>query len=270
MASTDRFSANTGYDNFYLEAEFADQFTTHLDLAKFFKVDRNLVGTPGMTVKINRYVATNGTQKLTVAHGNTTSITASCTGVDYEVLCAQNNFSWYSEEEMTDPNLVTAGVRHCATDMFNTMNADVIGELNGTGVTQTVTVTNHDYFSAFVDAQALLGVETTDAGAPETFAFVHPTDLAALRKALKDDLKYNESYSRQGYVGTCAGTPIYVTKAATVGTINLATSEAVTLFVKTGTEIEQKRDPNARQNWVYTRKYYLAALTDATKAVKIS
>lgn len=269
MASTDRFSANTGYDNFFLETEIENQLLTKVDLARFFKHDNNLVGKPGMKVVINRYSATNGTEKLVVTEGNTKAISASMTPVEYEIALAQNRFIWYDEEAMTDPNLVITGTRHMATDMFNTMNTDVITELGDDSLEVITVASAAGYFDAFVDAQALLGVEETNAGAPATFALVHPADLAALRKGLKDDLKYVESFSRQGYVGTVAGTPIYVTKACTEGTINFATAEAVTLFTKTGTEVEQERDANTRKNTAYSRKYYLAALTDATKAVKI-
>ncbi len=54
------------------------------------------------------------------------------------------------------------------------------------------------------------------------------------------------------------------------GTIIVATRQAVTIFNKKGVEIEQERDPDIRQNTIYSRKYYLAALTDETKAVKIT
>ena len=53
------------------------------------------------------------------------------------------------------------------------------------------------------------------------------------------------------------------------GTIVVATRQAVTLFNKKGVEVEQERDGDIRQNTIFSRKYYLAALTDATKAVKI-
>ena len=49
----------------------------------------------------------------------------------------------------------------------------------------------------------------------------------------------------------------------------MATKEAVTLFNKKGTEVEQERDGNTRENTIFSRKYYLAALTDETKDVKI-
>ena len=45
--------------------------------------------------------------------------------------------------------------------------------------------------------------------------------------------------------------------------------EAVTLFNKKGTEVEQEREGNIRRNTVYSRKYYLAAMTNEAKAVKI-
>lgn len=93
--------------------------------------------------------------------------------------------------------------------------------------------------------------------------------MGAVRKALKDDLKYNESYVRQGYVGTVAGVNIYTKADATKGTIYGGTRDAVTVFNKKGVEVEQQRDANIRLNEVFSRKYYVAALTDATKCFKI-
>ena len=94
--------------------------------------------------------------------------------------------------------------------------------------------------------------------------------MAKIRKALKDDLKYVEAYAKNGYVGTVGGVNLYTKKDATAGEIIIATREAVTLFNKKGVEIEQERDANIRKNSIFSRKYYLAALTDATKAVKIT
>ena len=78
-----------------------------------------------------------------------------------------------------------------------------------------------------------------------------------------------EAYARSGYVGTVAGVNIYTKKDATKGTVVVATRQAVTIFNKKGVEIEQERDADHRKNDIYSRKYYLAALTDATKAVKV-
>ena len=93
--------------------------------------------------------------------------------------------------------------------------------------------------------------------------------MADIRKNLKDTLQYVEKFAVSGYVGTVAGVNLYTKKDATPGSIIMATREAVTIFNKKGTEVEQERDSNTRENSIYSRKYYLAAMTDETKAVKI-
>lgn len=260
--------AHTIYNNFYLSNEVEDQFNSHLDLQQFCTVDNSLVGTAGMTRKINVYKATDGTQKLAMGEGNTRSIEVSYTPEEHTILLAQNRFEYYDEQAMTDPMLVPVGTRHMGTDLFNTVNADVFAEFNK--ASQSTAPTAFD-FAAFVDAVALLKLENLEG--VSIFGFVSPADMAGIRKALKDDLKYVEAFSKNGYVGTVAGVNLYGKKDATEGTIVIGTKEAVTLFNKKGVEIEQPprdaSDANIRKNTIIARKYYLAALTDATKAVKM-
>ena len=261
--------AHTIYDNFFLSNEVEDQFNSHLDLQTFCTVDRTLEGTAGMLRKINVYRATNGTEKLDMGEGNTKSIEVSYTPEEYRILLAQNKFDYYDEQAMTDPNLVPVGVRHMGTDMFNTVNADIYAEYGK--ATLSVSATAPD-FAAFVDAQAKLNLENLEG--VSIFGFVCPADMAKVRKALKDDLKYVEAFAKNGYVGTVGGVNLYTKKDAKAGEIIIATKDAVTLFIKKGTEVEQPPrsadDANIRKNTVISRKYYLAALTDETKAVKIT
>ena len=258
--------AHTIYQNFVLANEIEDQYNSYLNLARFCTVDNSLTGTPGMIKKINVYRATDGTEKLAMGVGNSKDIEVSYTEKEYTILMAQNRFKYFDEQEMTDPLVVTTGLRHMATDMFNHVNADIFGEFNK--ATQTVALSGADYFGAFVDAGALLNVENLEG--IEKFAFVHPKDMAKIRKALKDDLKYVEAFARAGYVGNVGDWRLYTKKDAVEGTIVGGTKDAVTLFNKKGTEVEQDRDGDIRQNTIWSRKYYLAALTDATKAVKIT
>lgn len=258
------------YDNFFLSNEVEDQFNSHLDLQQFCTVDNSLVGTAGMIRKINVYKATNGTEKLGMGKGNTKSIEVSYTPEEYKILMAQNKFEYFDEQEMTDPMLVPVGTRHMGTDLFNTVNGDIYGEFKKATM---VVLADKFNFAAFVDAVASLNIESTDNQpekvAPQTFAFINGADTAELRKNLAEDLKYVEAYARSGYVGTVAGVNIYTKKDATKGTVVVATRQAVTIFNKKGVEIEQERDADHRKNDIYSRKYYLAALTDATKAVKV-
>ena len=258
--------AHTIYENFVLANEIEDQYNSLLDLQQFCTVDNSLVGTPGMIKRINVYTATDGTEKLAMGVGNSKDIEVSYTDVEYKILMAQNRFKYFDEQEMTDPMVVQTGLRHMAVDMFNTVNADIFAEFNK--ATLAVTATAFD-FGAFADAVALLNSETPQG--MNIFAFVNPADMAGLRKTLKDDLKYVEASAvKQGYVGTVAGVSLFTKADAVENTIIIANDEAVTLFNKKGVEVEQDRDNDIRENTIWSRKYFLPALTDATKVVKIT
>lgn len=263
--------AHTLYDNFFLSNTVEDQLNSHLDLNQFCTIDRTLEGTAGMKRKIHTYRATNGTEKLTVGQGNSQTIEVSYTPVEYDIALAQNRFVWNDEDAMRDPMLVPVGMKHAGTDMYNTIQSDVYGEFAKTGIEVNVTTFN---FDAFVDAASALNVENVEG--ISVFAFVNPKDKGEIRKALKDDLKYVEAYARNGYIGTVAGINIYDKADATEGEIIVGTKDAVTIFTKTGVEtelvVEGKRSEtaaNVRQNTAFTRKYYVVALTDESKAVKI-
>lgn len=264
--------AHTIYDNFFLSNEVEDQYKSHLDLMQFCTIDNSLVGTAGMVRKVNVYRATDGTEKLAMGVGNSKSIEVSYTEEEYRILLAQNRFQYYDEQAMTDPNLVPVGMKHAGTDMFNTVNADIFAEFGKTKL--SVPVAAFD-FAAFVDGAAKLNLENLEG--VSIFGFVCPADMGKVRKALKDDLKYVEAFAKSGYVGTVAGISLYTKADATEGEIIIGTKDAVTLFNKKGVEVEQitadKRSEeaaNIRQNTVFSRKYYLAALTDETKAVKLT
>ena len=257
--------ANKIYDNFVLANEIEDQYNSRLDLMRFCTIDNSLVGAPGMLKKINTYSATDGVEKLGMGEGNTKYIETNFAPQEYRILLAQGQFRYFDEELMTDPTAVETGIRHLTTDMFNVINADIFAEFNK--ATLTVTASTPD-FAAFVDMGAKLNVENLEG--IEKFAFVSPEDMAKVRKALKDELKYVEAFANNGYVGTVAGWNLYTKKDAVVGTIVGGTRDAVTLFNKKGTEVEQDRDIDTRRNDIVGRKYYLAALTDYTKAVKLT
>lgn len=256
--------ANTVYNNFFLSNTVEDQFNSHLDLQQFCTVDNTLVGTVGMKRIIHSYRATNGTEKLTIGQGNSKSIEVSYTPVEYEIALAQNRFVWNDEHAMQDDMLVPVGMKHAGTDMFNTVNADVYAEFAKTGIEVSATAFN---FDAFVDASAALNLENVEG--VFKFALVCPKDMAKIRKALKDDLQYVEAFAKKGYVGSVGDIHLFTKADATEGEIIVATRDAVTIFNKKGVEMETERDANTRVNSAYSRKYYVVALTDESKAVKI-
>ena len=284
--------ANKPYANEVLSNEVEDQFLSHIDHTQFCTIDTELEGEPGMKRKIRRYFAKTTTpgeggapetsekgglaaEVLALKEGNSKFIEMDYGDKEYIVKTVQSAGYWYDEEQMTDPYVGLVIARYAGTDMFNKMNLDVIGEFRNT--TQAISVSGNDYFGAFCDAQAMLPITDESEDVSSTFALVNKFDVADLRKKLRDDFKYVTEFARRGYVGTVGGTNLYVDKMALKGQIILGTRKAVTIFVKKGTEVEDfqiynrsSADANIRKNSLFTRKYYLAALTDERYAVKIS
>lgn len=267
---------HTIYDNHVLANEVEDQFNSMLDLLDFVTVNTDLEGTAGDKVIIHTYRATDGTEQLEMGAGNTKNIEVSYTDEEYKIILLQNRFPFYDEEEMKDPMLVPTGVKHMAVDMFNQSQKLVMDEFNKTGLTVTVPAYN---FDAFVDAVAALDLPESNENGKTVFAFINPAQKAEIRKNLKDDLKYVEAYARTGYVGTVAGVNLYVKKNAPTDHIVVATAEAVTYFIKKGTEFEQytraqnnrsAEDANKRLNTMFSRKYFVPALTNESQAVKLT
>lgn len=262
------------YDNFFLSSEIEDQFQSRVDLQQYFVVDNTLTEGPGMVKKINRYSATDSTEELGLGEGNTTSIEVTFNTFEYRVKLAQNQFDWYDEQEMTDDKLVETGVKRMASGLYNYMDNDFLRELKKATMSIEADTWTLDLFA---DAVSMLDVKGTD-NAPEDmrpFCFMNPKDIAKIRILAKDTLQYNESYVRTGYIGTLYGVDIISKKSQAEGETEIALKEAVTLFLKTGTEVERDRNAspedvgNARHNYLWSRKYYIVALTDATKVVKV-
>lgn len=255
--------AHTIYENFVLENKVEDMLTTSIDMNAYMTADYSLTETAGMKKVIHVYTATGDVEELTMGQGNTGDITVSFTPKEYEVGTTQGRFTYFDEEEMTDPNVVDVGLEKMSANMTNDLTAKVIAELGKA----TKKILNATWtFENVVDALASLDVESEDG----LFMLINPAQQASFRKNLKDDLKYVEGFVRSGYIGSVCGVPVIVSKAVPAGEAYLASREAVTCFVKKGSEVEQERDANTRQNKVYARKVMLIALTDANKVVKIT
>lgn len=254
--------AHTIYENFVLENKIEDMLQTAVDMNAYITADYSLTENAGMKKIINVYTATGEVETLAMGEGNTEEITVSFSPVEYVVETTQGMFVYHDEEEMTDPLVVETGLRKMSANMTNDLTTKVIAELGKATLTQEVAWD----FDGIVDAIAKLNVED-EAG---LFLMISPAEKATVRKNLGEDLKYSEGFARTGYIGSVCGVPVIVSKAVPAGEGYLATKEAVTCFVKKGSEIEQERDANLRKNKVFARKVMLVALTDVTKVVKLT
>ena len=255
--------ANTVYDNIVLSNKMNDILKTKVDLNSYLTIDTSMTEQAGMKKVINTYTATGNVEDLAMGAGNTGDISVSFTSAEYEVKTTQGRFQYYDEQAMKDPMVVEAGLEGIAKTMVNDFTTKAIAEFDKTTTTVEAVAYN---FAMVVDAIAAMNVESEEG----MFLLISPENQADFRKALNNDLKYAEGFVRTGYIGTICGVPVILSKAVPQGKMFLATKEAVTLFIKKDTEIEQVRDADTRNNTVYIRKVAVVALTDATKVVKIT
>jgi hypothetical protein len=255
--------AHQVYENFILSNKINDILTTALNINNYLTVDTSMTEGPGMKKKVNTYTSTGDVEALAMGAGNSKGIEVQFTTAEYDVLTYQGMFDFYDEQELSDPMVVDTGLQHVADRMINKFVALTIDEFEKATLKQEA---DEWSFDVVVDAIAQMNLED-EAG---LFLLISPADKANFRKALKDDLSYSEGFVRTGYIGSVAGVPVVVSKAIPAGKGYLATKEAITLFIKKDTETEYNRVANNRHNEYFVRKFAVVALTDATKAVKIT
>lgn len=255
--------AHVLYENVVLSNKVNDILATKVDLNNYMTIDNSLAESAGMKKTVNVYTSTGAVEALAMGEGNTQEIEVSFDSVDYDVLTYQGKFAFYDEQEMKDPMVVDTGLAHSADQMINKFVELAIAEFQKATLKQTGSAWG---FDVVVDAIAKMKLEDESG----LFLLVSPDDKAAIRKALKDDLKYSEGFVRTGYIGSIAGVPVIVSKSVPAGKGFLATKEAITVFIKKDTETEYERDADKRHNKYWVRKFAVVALTDATKAVEIT
>ena len=255
--------ANTVYANKVIEAKAKDLLNTSVNTRSLMTVDNELTQNAGMTKTINVYTYSGAAEEVAVGQGNTNRGSISYVGKDYTVKTIQQVFDYYDEDFMKDPSIVDNMLKGANQVMVNKMNADYFGEC--AKATLTHEIEGDLSYDGIVDGISVLNVEDES----KLFVLIPNAWKADIRK----DADYKAAQLGQviynGQVGTVAGLPVIATKALTDAAY-IASPEAVKLFLKKEVEVEQERDGEKRQNTVIERTYYIVALEDATKIVKVS
>ena len=266
--------SNTVYANKVIEAKAKDLLTTQVNARSMMTIDNSLTATAGMTKTINTYTYSGVAEELAVGVGNTSSTRGSIAyvGKDYVVKMVQQAADYYDEDFMKDNLIVDFMLKGATQVMTNKMTSDFYAALatKGSGSTELVKGVTFAKgkalsYDVIVDAISELNVEDESG----IFIVIPNAWKASLRK----DADYKSAQMGEviynGQVGIIAGIPVIATKALT-DKAYVMTKEAVTLFMKKDVEVEQERDADTRKNSIYLRDCYICALTDATKACKIS
>lgn len=264
--------ANTVYSNKVIEAKAKDILTTAINARSMMTIDDSLASSAGMVKTINTYTYSGTAEEVSAGTGNTSRGSIAYVGKDYTVKMVQQAFDYTDEDFMKDPVIVDYGIKGATSVMSNKMTADFYSALATTGSGSTELVSGITFakgkalsYDVIVDAISELNIEDESG----VFVVIPNAWKASLRK----DADYKSAQLGQvvynGQVGTVAGIPVIATKALT-NKAYVMTKEAITLFMKKDVEVEQDRDADKRKNSIYLRDCYVCALTDATKACKIT
>ena len=262
---------NTVYPNKVIEAKAKDILTTQINARSMMTIDTSLTQNAGMVRTINTYTYTGSAEEVSAGSGNSTRGSISYVGNDYTVKMVQQAFDYLDEDFMKDPVIVDFGIKGATSVMTNKMTSDFYSALatksGATELVKGITFAKGKALSydVIVDAISELNLEDES----KIFIVIPNAWKASLRK----DADYKSAQMGEviynGQVGTICGIPVIATKALT-NKAYVMTNEAVTLFLKKDVEVEQDRDADKRKNSVYLRDCYVCALTDATKACKIT
>lgn len=254
--------ANTVFNNKVIEAKAKDLLTTAVNTRSLMTIDNSLTAEAGMVKTINVYTYSGDVEELGVGEGNSGKGSITYVGTDYTVKMNQQRFSYFDEDFMKDNTIVDNMLKGANQQMVNKMNADFIAECGKATLSHAAATFGYE---AIVDGISKLNLE--DEG--KLFVLIPNEWKADLRK----DEDYKAAQMGQviynGQVGTICGIPVIATKALTDAAY-VMTAEAVKLFMKKDVEVAQERVENERENIVYLRTAYVAALEDNTKICKIT
>ena len=263
--------ANTVYPNKVIEAKAKDILTTQINARSMMTIDTSLTQNAGMVKTINTYTYSGAAEEVAAGSGNSTRGSIAYVGKDYTVKMVQQAFDYLDEDFMKDPVIVDYGIKGATSVMSNKMTTDFYSALatksGASELVKGITFAKGKALSydVIVDAISELNLEDES----KIFIVIPNAWKASLRK----DADYKSAQMGEviynGQVGTICGIPVIATKALT-DKAYVMTNEAVTLFLKKDVEVEQDRDADKRKNSVYLRDCYVCALTDATKACKIT
>ena len=255
--------ANAIQDRKVIEERIKDILETALDGLQFMTVDRDLAQNAGMVKDIVKYAYEGAVQAVAEGAANTERGKVTFQEESYRVQVKQQVFDYTDEQYMKDFKVVEVGAKGMSIEMKNDLNNDFFVEIANTSTVHSASKFSYD---VVVDAIEKMNLEDE-----QGLFLLIGTDLkASIRK--DEDFKASKmgEILYTGQIGSIGGVPVIVSRKVPKNTGYLATKEAVTLFNKKGVELEADRQKEKRINTEIARKVCLVALTDSTKAVKIT
>lgn len=245
----------------------------------FAKIDTTLVGRPGSTITVPKYIYIGDAEDL--AEGVTADKTKLTTSTaEYTVKKAVKQVELTDEAVLSGyGNPVGETNSQLAKAIASKVDNDVMEELKGAQLIYNGAETGISY-NEVVNAIDKLGEEEN----VDKVMFIHPSQVSQLRKDsnfISND-KYPQNVLMKGEIGMIANTRIVATKKAinSAGTYFLnpivelkpesQTGDevaAVTIYLKRNVNLETQRELSNYTTLIGADEHYVAALTDSSKVV---
>lgn len=252
--------AHTLFENKVIEAKATELLTTAVNARNLMTIDNSLAEAEGMTKVVNVYSYTGAVEKLADGAKNSARGALAFVPHEYKVQRAQHTFDYTDSQFMTDNNVLDMSLKFANDVLTNEMTADFYAEC----AKCSKHVPGAISYTTIVDAISEVGLEN------ETNLFVVIPN--AWKAAIRKDEDYKNARMGEvvyaGQVGAIAGIPVIATNALE-DKAYVMTKEAVKLFMKKDVEVEQARDVETKTNTVVLASYYVCALADDSKIVRI-
>lgn len=134
------------FDHEVVEVLFENQLTTKMDMAQFAHADYDLAENAGMKKKIRRYAGTGDVEEVAMGQGNSNTMGAGFTEVEYEVGTTQGKGQYYDEQLMDDPAVIEKLSQYMSEAMVNDLTRKIVNEFDKT---------NHKEFGITVGFDAI-------------------------------------------------------------------------------------------------------------------
>ena len=120
------------FDHEVVEVLFENQLITKMDMAQFAKADYSLAENAGMKKKIRRYSGTGDVEEVAMGVGNSSTMGAGFTEVEYEVGTTQGKGQFYDEQLMDDPAVIEKLTQYMSEAMVNDLSKKIVAEFDKT------------------------------------------------------------------------------------------------------------------------------------------
>ena len=255
------------------------KLTEKIVATPFAKIDTTLVGRPGSTITIPKYLYIGDAEEVAegVEQGEAVLTT---TTAEYTVKKIVKDVILTDEAVLSGyGNPVGEANNQLGLSLASKVDNDVMDELKGSRVTKTFD--DAISYNNIVDAIDLFSEEEN----VDKVMFIHPHQVSELRKDanfISND-KYNNNVIMRGEIGMVANTRIVPSKKAIdteagyyvnpivelraesqTGDDELA---AVTIYLKRGVNVETDRIVKGKKTLISADEHFVAALTDESKVV---